>query len=252
MPPDVIPPPVPASALQPITAPPGQGKAPDSAPPPVKPAGREKPAPAAPRRRSAIDTLVARDQTAVFWFIVTCFVAAGCAWYLVIMAQALKARPPFVVMDTAGAYYVAPGLNYDSMLPMHQHLTQVAVETMFERGPLGLVHADRVSRIFNRPGKALLDDILKKEAGYFRTQQVEQTVEIQGEPVLRRALATASLTEATGLVTRRSVFKGQVQVETYQFKVGFIWRMNPDMRTYRSYPAVIEKIPTYSLEKLSE
>ena len=206
----------------------------------------------APRRRSAIDTLIARDQTAVFWFIVTCFVAAGCAWYLVIMAEALKARPPFVVMDTAGAYYVAPGLNYDSMLPMHQHLTQVAVETMFERGPQGLVHQDRVNRIFNRPGKALLEDILDKEAGYFRTQQVQQTVEIQGEPLLIRALPTASLTQATGLVTRRSIFKGQVQLETYQFKVGFIWRMNPDMRTYRSYPAVIEKIPTYSLEKLSE
>lgn len=235
--------------LQPITAPPGERKA--SPVPSVKAPVQEKEV-KAPRRRSAIDTLVARDKTAVFWFLVACFVAAGCAWYLVIMAEALKARPPFVVMDTAGAYYVAPGLNFDTMTPMHVALTQTAVETMFERGPQGLYNPDRVNRLFNRVGKAALDDILKKEGGYFQNQKVEQTVELDGEPKVLKALPTAVATQATGLLTRRGIFKGQAQVEAYRFKVSFIWRMNPDMRTFPAYPAVIEKISQYSLEKISE
>lgn len=241
--------PMPASSLQPITAPAGERK--ESVPPPVKAAAKDVVV-KAPRRRSAIDTLVARDKTAVFWFLVACVVASGCAWYLVIMAEVLKARPPFVVMDTAGAYYVAPGLNFDSMEPMHVDLSIIAVETMFERGPDGLYHEDRVDRLFNRQGKSMLQDILKKESSYFTNQKVEQTVELEGEPKVTGALSTAVATRATGLVTRRGFFKGQAQVETYRFKVAFIWRMNANMRGNRLYPAVIEKISTYSLEKISD
>lgn len=206
----------------------------------------------AKKRRSAIDTLVARDQTAVFWFIVACIVGAGCAWYLVIMAEALKARPPFVVMDTSGAYYVAPGLNFDSMEPMHVDLTRLAVETLFERGPDGLAHENRVPKLFNRSGTSALRDLLKKELGYFQSQKVQQSVEIEGAPVLLRALPTAASTQAEGYVTRSGFFKGQAQVERYRFKVAFIWRMNPDMRTYPAYPAVVERIMTYKLEKISD
>ncbi|WP_346331131.1 hypothetical protein [Prosthecobacter sp. SYSU 5D2] len=237
------------SSLQPITAPAGERK--ESVVPSVKAPVKEAVV-KVPRRRSAIDTLVARDKTAVFWFLVACVVASGCAWYLVIMAEVLKARPPFVVMDTAGAYYVAPGLNFDSMKPMHVDLTMIAVETMFERGPEGLYRGERVDRLFNRQGKSMLQDILKKEDSYFLNQKVEQTVELEGEPKLTGALSTAAATVATGLVTRRGFFKGQAQVESYRFKVAFIWRMNPNMRGNRLYPAVIDKISTYSLEKISE
>jgi|GEM_PF-1019965 len=238
-----------SSPLKPITAPAGERK--ESVVPSVKAPVRETLV-KAPRRRSAIDTLVARDKTAVFWFLVACVVASGCAWYLVIMAEVLKARPPFVVMDTSGAYYVAPGLNFDSMKPMHEDLTMIAVETMFERGPEGLYHPDRVDKLFSRPGNSMLQDILRKESSYFKNQKVEQTVELEGEPKVTGALSTAVATSATGLITRRGFFKGQPQVETYRFKVAFIWKMNSNMRGNRLYPAVIEKIPTYRLDKISE
>lgn len=226
------------------------------------------------RQRSMIDTLVARDQTAVFWFIVACVVAAGCAWYLVLMAEALKARPPFVVMDTAGAYYVAPGMNFDSMDPMHENLAQLAVETMFERGPLGLARSDRVNKLFNKKGRGELQDILKKENDYFKLQQVEQTVEFYPDNELRSLPAsafpppsikrpvknpavlvrtpTAVSTWAVGLVTRRGVFKGQTQTESYRCKVIFAWKMNPDPRGTQAYPAVVDGILSYTLEKISD
>ena len=204
------------------------------------------------RKKRMIDTLVARDQTAVFWFLVACAVGGGCAWYLVIMAEALKARPPFVVMDSASAYYVAPGLNFDTMTPMHVSLTQLAVETMFDRGPEGLENKERVSRLFSKNGSNDLGNIVKKEAEYFMRQEVQQRVQLEGDPAVVRALPTAALTKAEGFVTRRSIFKGQAQTETYRFKVSFIWKMNPDMRGNRAYPAVVEKITAYNLEKISD
>lgn len=230
--------------------------------------------PKATHKRTMIDTLVARDKTAVFWFLVACVVGAGCAWYLVLMAEALKARPPFVVMDTAGAYYVAPGMNFDTVDTMHENLAQVAVETMFERGPTGLIREDRVNKLFTRKGRVELQDILKKEGEYFQRQQVEQTVEFYPDnelknlpasafppPSIRRPVKnpsvlirtpTAVSTWAVGLVTRRSVFKGQAQVETYRCKVIFAWKMNPDPRGNQSFPAVIDGILSYNLEKISD
>lgn len=251
--------------------------------PPSIPQASEPPAakPAAPaptqRRRSAIDTLVARDQTAVFWFLVACAVAAGCAWYLVIMAEALKARPPFVVMDTSGAYYVAPGINYDTREPlenpMHVAMTRLAVETIFERGPLGLTHNDRRGKLFNKSGDSMLEDIIKKEDPYFVSQKVEQSVELlpasqlgtlpptafpkgvskpSTNPAVIKTAPTAAATWAVGIVTRRSVFKGQPQVEYYRFKLILVWRLNPDMRANGAYPSVVDQISTYNLEKISD
>lgn len=241
-------------------------------PPPLpsSPAGASPATPAGvkdkPRRRGAIDTLVARDQTAVFWFLMACFVAGLCAWYLVIMSEALKARPPFVVMDTSGAYYVTPGLNYDSKAPtgsseslkrrldnpMHAHLTSLAIETMFERGPLGLVHENRVGRLFTRNGVNDLRTILKKEDAYFVSQKVEQTVEMTSEPVIGNPRPTAVPTMAKGQITRRSVFKGEPKVETYRFTVIFFWKLNPAMRENKAFPSVVEKIEKYELEKISD
>lgn len=277
------PPPLPVSAVSAPDATPSaglqriSGPASVSVPPPVVKGKKAAKAPVpqqTEKKRSAIDTLVARDQTAVFWFLVACLIGAGCAWYLVIMAEALKARPPFVVMDTAGAYYVAPGVNFDSVTPMHLNLTQIAVRTMFERGPQGLVKANRAEKLFNRKGMSELKDILKKEDAYFSSQKVEQSVEFYPDnelsslpesffpprkvrqpttnPAVLIRTPTAVSTWAVGIVTRRGVFKGQNQIELYRFKVIFAWRMNPDPRATQAYPAVVDGILSYNLEKISD
>ncbi len=239
-------------------------------PAPAKPAAAPAEAAPRPRRKGAIDTLIARDQTAVFWFLVACLVAALCAWYIVIMSEALAARPPFVVMDSAGSYYVTPGWNFNTrmpdkqgrmeFLPMHTHLNRIAVETLFERGPEGLDHADRVNLLFSKNGAFMLNEIVRKENDAFRSQQIVQTVTLDPSteerpnpgPITNGLLPEAAGFLTTGTVTRKIIFQGKSQQESFRFKVAFFWKINPDMRRYRAFPAVIEKIPLYSLEKFSD
>ena len=204
-----------------------------------------------PKKKSAIDTLVARDKTAVFWFLVTCIVASGCAWYLVIMSEELKARPPFVVMDSSGSYYVAPGLNYNRMEPMHLNLTEMATEALFEREPEGIVHAARLPFLCNKTGYAVLRAKLATEARYFQTQKAYQTVTIDSRRVIGTG-STVALTEAKGTLNRRSVFNNKEQTETYTFTVQYFWRLNPDIRRNKAFPSVIEGLPKYQLEKISD
>ncbi|HYF36659.1 MAG TPA: hypothetical protein VD994_15290 [Prosthecobacter sp.] len=194
---------------------------------------------------------MAKDRVAVFWFLAACAVAGGCAWYLAMMAKTLNERPPFVVMDSSGAYYVEAGVNFEQAKPMHLALTELAVETLFDRTPTGLVNPDRLPRLCDRDGLAELRAKIREEDSYFVGQQVRQTVQVEKVEVLI-PLATAVRTGATGLLTRDLTFKGQSLTEQYTFTVWFNWHMNPDMRDNQAYPAVIYSMPFYELKRISQ
>ena len=203
------------------------------------------------KRKSAVDAMVAKDRVAVFWFLAACVVGAACAWYLVVMAEALKARPPFVVMDGSGAYYVEPGVNFAQAKPMHISLTELAVETLFDRTEFGLVYAERLPKLCDKEGLALLRDTVRKEDSYFTGQHVRQTVEVE-EIKVGRALPTAVATGATGLLTRNLTFNGEPLTEQYRFTVYFNWKMNSDPTGTGAFPAVIHHMPKYELVRVSQ
>lgn len=202
-----------------------------------------------PKRRSAIDTLVARDRTAVFWFIVACCVAGACAWYITLMAEVLKQRPPFVVMDTEGTYYVPPGIPYSAMDSMHLNLTEVFTETLLERTPESLVYERRLPRL-------CLDDVLNgikrdlaKEGDYFRRQQVFQNMEIEQRRVLLRT-PTQVKTMSQGKIHRRSFFSGREQSEDYRFTLTIVWKENTGIVFNKAFPSRV-RLYELKLEKIS-
>lgn len=208
-----------------------------------------KPAPAAPRR-SAVDTLVARDRTAVFWFLVACGVAAACAWYVTIMSEVFKQRPDFVVMDTSGAYYVPPGIQYIKMDAMHLHLASMMAETLLERTPEGLVYQDRLPKL-------CLEDALKQirkkqleEDDYFTRQKAVQHAEIDTPTILLRT-ASQVKTKTTGKVYRRSFFTGKEQTETYSFELVTIWKENATIKINKNFPSRMKEYQL-ALTKISD
>lgn len=201
-------------------------------------------------RRSAIDTLVARDRTAVFWFLAACGVAAACAWYMALMAEVFKQRPPFVVMDTNGAYYVPPGIPYSEMTAMHKHLTDMMAETLLERTPEGLVFQDRLPKL-------CLEDALKQirkkqteEDDYFTRQKAVQHAEMEPAEILV-SKGTKVMTQITGKVHRRSFFTGKEQSELYSFKLTIVWKENTSIVTNKAFPSRMEKYDL-TLTKISD
>ncbi|MBB5039632.1 hypothetical protein [Prosthecobacter dejongeii] len=205
---------------------------------------------ALPKKKGAIDTLIARDQTAVFWFVFACIIACLCAWYLVIMSEELKARPPFVVMDSNGGYYIAPGVNFNKMKPMHLNLSEMAVEAIFDRGPDGITFAQRLPLLCTKKSYSSIRKKLDTESRYFKAQSVHQTVSIESNTLLGTG-ETVAITEATGFVYRRSTFNNNEQNETYRFRLRLFWRLNPDIRRNKAFPSVIDEMVNYELEKIS-
>lgn len=203
-----------------------------------------------PKRRSAIDTLVVRDRTAVFWFLAACGAAAASAWYVTLMADVLKQRPPFVVMDTAGSYYVPPGIPYAEMDAMHLHLSEVMAETLLERTPEGLVHADRLAKLCTDEAFQQIRRDLEKEGRYFSSQKGVQHA-VMDRPTILVRTASQVKTEVRGKVHRRSFFGGKEQAETYSFVLVMIWKQNTTIVANKAFPSRLRE-HALTLTKISD
>ena len=203
-----------------------------------------------PKRRSAIDTLVARDMTAVFWFLVAILTAAGCTWYINLMSQALSLQSSFVVMDTSGSFYVPPGVSFanEKIDSMHLMLADVVVETVLDRNREGLTYGERLPKIFQKPAMLNFRKYLDKEATYFRDQNVTQTFQIYNRKVTHRGITTVT-TLTKGRVHRTYFLGGKPQETSYDFSIEIGWRMNKDISKNRNFPSQVEAIDIAELDK---
>lgn len=206
---------------------------------------------ATPRRRRAIDTLVARDHTAVFWFVVAIVIAGVCAWYVDLMSRVYVKRPPFVVMDTAGAYYIPPGVAYRDMNSMHFQLTELALETILERDKDGFIYPERLPKLFTKPAQDKLMDRFRSEADYFRSQNATQTFQIEKIYYIDRKTKSLA-TEATGIARRVSFLDGNRLESSYRFKIALGWRLNESIEKNKAYPSVIVDIIFKEFSRLDD
>jgi hypothetical protein len=205
-----------------------------------------------PRRR-AIDTLIARDHTAVFWFLVAIIVAGICAWYVNLMSEVYVKRPPFVVMDAAGAYYIPPGIAYRDMNSMHMQLTEMALETILERNKDGFIYPERLPKLFTKKAYDKLMERFNSEKDYFRSVNATQTFQIEKMYYIDRK-TNALATEATGIARRVSFLDGSRLEGSYRFRIALGWRLNgaESMLINKAYPSVIDNIAFHEFSRLDE
>lgn len=211
------------------------------------------------KRRGAIDTLVVRDRTAVFWFLVACAVGTACATYTMLLAEVLRDRPPFVVMDTAGAFYVPNGVTYGDAINsrMHEEMGNILAETLLARTPEGRVYEDRMNKLLwtdergDTPAEVPLKKDFQKEAAYFKSQQVNQTVVID-KTKLGKTSGSQAVTSTTGTVTRVSIFSGKQKIEKFRFTLLVKWHQNVHIRKNKGFPSQVMEFGSLTLEPITE
>lgn len=201
------------------------------------------------KRRGAVDAFVAKDRVAVFWFLLACITGGACSWYVVKVSDTMKERPPFVIMDGAGVFYSAPGVNFEKATPIHLALTEILVDTMLTRGPEGLAYGRRLNKLCTRDALGQINKLIQEESSNFSRQQVRQTYEIEEVKSLG-ASGTAAGTQATGRIYRRGQFGGAVE-EVSTFKIKFQWVLNSNVRGNESFPALLYNLYSYERIPLS-
>ena len=81
--------------------------------------------------KGVVDLFIAKDKIAVFWFLVTCGVIVGAAWYLDKSIKEVHSKPQFVIMDSAGVYYLAPTVDFENAVELHAAQTRLARRSDF-------------------------------------------------------------------------------------------------------------------------
>lgn len=216
----------------------------------------EKASKAAPRRASVVDAFIAKDRVAVFWFLAAVILAGVCAWFVNVLGKEIATRPPFVVMDAAGDYYVGAGLPYNLADEMHRDLTALAVDTILTRGPTGIKNAYRLERLCDRKGLAAVNADLDKESQLFREQQITQTYTLDPAPEKAIVLGSRNFprnisTAARGTVRRNMIVAGKPQTEVFAFTLSFVWSIDSDPVYSKSYPSKISRF-TATFEQIKE
>jgi hypothetical protein len=201
-------------------------------------------------RKTAVDTFVAKDHAAVFWFLVAIFTMGLCGWFVYIMGESMKVRPDFVIMDGTGVFYVAPGDTFDKATEVHQDLTRLAVETIFQRSPTGLVHEKRLPILCTPKGGAFFKGFIERDDADFARDQIQQSVEIT-EIKIGSRLPTAVATQALGTITRKGIFNGEPFEETRSLDIIFFWTHNPAIGRNKAFPALINEIPKLQMPIIS-
>lgn len=214
------------------------------------------------KRPGAIDTLIVRDRTAVFWFLVACAVGTACATYTILLAEVLQKRPPFVVMDTAGAFYVPDGVTYNDpkTIRMHEEMGNILAETLLARTPEGRIYEDRMSKLLwqennKTPAQEAIKDDFEKEAGNFKSLGMTQTVVID-KTVLAKVTGSQAVTITTGTVTRtrdsNSTLSNKEKVETFRFKLVVKWHQNQLIQSNKGFPSQVMEFGGITLEPITE
>jgi hypothetical protein len=110
-----------------------------------------------------------------------------------------------------------------------------------------------VKRLFYKEGVEQVDAEYKKDAKKFKEEQREQTIEINQITILPGSVKPNSvITEARGLLTRRSTYGGRSQVETLSIVGRFGWIMNPKMAANGLFPTLCVKIVLGDPKKVEE
>jgi len=199
--------------------------------------------------KGVVDLFIAKDKIAVFWFLVTCGVIVGAAWYLDKSIKEVHSKPQFVIMDSAGVYYLAPTVDFENAVELHAAQTRLAMETLFNRGPNGLDSPKRLPKLFAPKAIEFIAEEMKGEGATFRNQKIHQKVEVEKTEVLK-TVGEGALTSATGQIIRVGVFKGKTFNEVYDVTARFAWMLNKDMRNNGQFPTVSVQLK-YDLVKRS-
>ena len=193
-------------------------------------------------KKNIVDLFVAKDRTTLFWFLMACGSIFGSALWVQVVLGDVRTKPQYVIMDGNGIYYLAPSVELPLARDMHIAQTRLAMQTLFERGPLGLVFASREPKLFTKTAmESITNEILKPDSRKFKDEDTHQTIEVTSvtiEPLSASNAANFAQTTAKGLLTRVRVVQGKKKTEHLTVSAVFLWQIQTRMADTGTFPTV--------------
>jgi hypothetical protein len=197
--------------------------------------------------KAVADLFIARSRAAILWFVVawTGPILAG-AYVQSRIAEVRKA-PQFVMAGLPSLHYQTPAFTVETVEQLHSAQTRLALETIYNRGPAGLDHADRRFRLFtDEVNDTINQEIIAPNVIRFRDTRTYQKIEVSRIDVNVQVGQGEANTIGYGQLVRTSVENGEMVNRTFSVKAFFTWESNPNPRDRALYPTICKEVTFFS------
>ena len=153
------------------------------------------------------------------------------------LAEAFESRPRFIICTDPGTQIISHEQGFMEAKTLHVAQAELAMQTLFNRGPKGLDNDARAKRLFGKAAYQKLRDISEAQAPEFDAKNLHQKVEIASVELVR--LQNRSVKVAVyGQLIRTGHFAGQPFNEALAVKASLLFVHNPSILENGRYPTV--------------
>lgn len=177
-----------------------------------------------------------------FWcacFVITLVVFSALLWR---MSVAFDRNFQVLVVDQTG-FYFSKTLDFTAASYLHESQVRSAVETLFNRGPVGIDNPERLKRLFEEPARVTAAKLIFADAEEFRAKAIHQKVEI-AEVKLVQVKDESVIATFTGQVIRTGMFGGRPIVEALAVSGRITFARNPDIVANGAFPTLVREFET--------
>lgn len=188
--------------------------------------------------KSATFTILANQTLAArFWFGCCVLILGVCAVLVWRMSVAFERKFQVLVMDGTG-FYLANTIDFPSAAYLHETQVRNAVETLFDRGPLGPDNPERLKRLFDEGARLSATKAFQADLEEFRGKEIHQKVEV-AEVKLLQVKDESVLATFSGQLIRAGMFGGKPFVEALAVSGRINFKRNPDVVANGAFPTVV-------------
>lgn len=188
-------------------------------------------------QRSLIEIFADRTKAARLWFVLFVIACIGFGIERVRLADSLGRKPQFIIMDGT-SYYIPRALDFTEARDLHVAQIHSAAECLFDRGPGGLDHQERLKRLFDKPSYQQAVRTVQEEAAEFEAKEIHQKIEIAGSKLLQ-VRDESVLATFEGQLIRSGIFEGKPFVEVLIVTGRFTFSRNPNIVVNGAYPTIV-------------
>lgn len=171
-------------------------------------------------------------------------IQAAAYWHL---ATNIGNKPQILLMDDK-TYYLPKSLDFTDAKDLHVSQAGLLMESLFDRGPNGLDHPERLKRLCEKNAYQNAMKHIQEEAEAFEAKKIHQKFELRSVQLLQAEDNTV-LVSIDGQLIRSGAFDGEGFQEALLVKARLLFVRNPSVVINGAFPTLLRtlQIETFSL-----
>lgn len=162
---------------------------------------------------------------------------AAAYWHL---ADKINSKEKILLLDDR-TYYLPKALDFVDAKELHVGSAELVMESLFDRSPSGLDHAERLKRLCERTAYQDAMKLIRGDYEAFGKKEIHQKVEIQAVRLLQ-AEDDSVRVAVEGQLIRSGQFDGGPFSEVLSVKVRMLLVRNPSMVVNGAFPELLRSL----------